>query len=63
MNEFGKVVLGCRGAWLAVNLPVMLSAFHGWAYFYTFSRSRGGVVGLALAGPERHGASRSPPAT
>ena len=34
-----------------MNLPVMLSAFHGWAYFYTFSRSRGeswGSLWLAL---------------
>jgi uncharacterized membrane protein len=52
MNEFGKVMLAAVVAWFAVNLPVMLSAFHGWAYFYTFSRSRGeswGSLWLALS--------------
>lgn len=29
------------GAWLAVNLPVMLANFEGWSRFYTFSRERG----------------------
>jgi uncharacterized membrane protein len=28
-------------AWLAVNLPVMLANFDGWARFYTLSRERG----------------------
>ena len=29
------------GAWLVVNLPVMIANFEGWARFYTFSRERG----------------------
>jgi uncharacterized membrane protein len=28
-------------SWLIVNLPVMVSSFDGWKYFYTFSFSRG----------------------
>ncbi|MCX2967956.1 MULTISPECIES: glycosyltransferase family 87 protein [Streptomyces] len=34
-------VAGAVGAWLAVNLPVMLFAFDGWSKFYTFSQERG----------------------
>ncbi|WP_257573498.1 glycosyltransferase family 87 protein [Streptomyces sp. JJ66] len=34
-------VAGTAGAWLAVNLPIMLFAFEGWATFYTFSQERG----------------------
>ena len=43
--------------WLAVNLPVMLKAPDGWAYFYTFSRSRGeswGSLWLALSDMGHH---------
>jgi uncharacterized membrane protein len=32
---------GALGAWLAVNVPVMLADFDGWARFYEFSRERG----------------------
>ncbi len=32
---------GVLGSWLAVNLPVMVANFEGWARFYTFSRERG----------------------
>lgn len=28
-------------SWLTVNLPVMITSFEGWKYFYTFSFSRG----------------------
>ncbi|MFE9251906.1 glycosyltransferase family 87 protein [Streptomyces sp. NPDC007088] len=34
-------VAGAAGAWLVVNLPVMLLAPEGWAKFYTFSQERG----------------------
>lgn len=37
----GRFVAGALGAWLAVNVPVMLANFDGWARFYTFSRERG----------------------
>lgn len=40
-REFSAAVLGAVGAWLAINLPVMLLAPEGWAKFYSFSRERG----------------------
>ncbi|MER7177153.1 glycosyltransferase family 87 protein [Streptomyces mesophilus] len=40
-REFGIAFAGAAGAWLAVNLPVMIGAFDGWAKFYTFSQERG----------------------
>ncbi|MGW3493281.1 glycosyltransferase family 87 protein [Streptomyces sp. NPDC001020] len=40
-REYGIALLGAAGAWLAVNLPVMLLAPEGWAKFYGFSRERG----------------------
>ncbi len=40
-KEFGLLVAGTAVAWLAVNVPVALSAFDGWSYFYTFSGTRG----------------------
>ncbi|MFI6941575.1 glycosyltransferase family 87 protein [Streptomyces sp. NPDC050418] len=40
-REFGVAFTGAAGAWLAVNLPVMIGAFDGWAKFYTFSQERG----------------------
>ncbi|GGZ23711.1 membrane protein [Streptomyces poonensis] len=40
-REFGTALLGAVGAWLTVNLPVMLLAPEGWAKFYGFSRERG----------------------
>lgn len=39
--EFGRALLGGVLAWLAINLPVALTATSGWAEFYAFSRSRG----------------------
>ncbi|MEV0219445.1 glycosyltransferase 87 family protein [Streptomyces sp. NPDC050704] len=40
-REFGTALLGAAGAWLVVNLPVMLLAHEGWSKFYTFSQERG----------------------
>ncbi|MEW2547135.1 glycosyltransferase 87 family protein [Streptomyces sp. NPDC047002] len=39
-RAFGTALLGAAGAWLVVNLPVMLPAPEGWKKFYTFSQSR-----------------------
>ncbi|MBD0745856.1 glycosyltransferase family 87 protein [Streptomyces sp. CBMA152] len=39
-REYGASVLGAAGAWLVVNLPVMLLAPEGWKKFYTFSQER-----------------------
>ncbi|NEY30739.1 DUF2029 domain-containing protein [Streptomyces sp. PRKS01-65] len=40
-REFSKALSGAAGAWLVVNVPVMLFAFDGWSKFYTFSQERG----------------------
>ncbi len=40
-RAFGTALLGTVGAWLVVNLPVMLLANDGWSKFYTFSQERG----------------------
>ncbi len=51
MKAFGWLVLGTVGSWAAVNLPVILTGFDGWKYFFTFSAERGqdfGSVWLAL---------------
>ncbi|OII60784.1 hypothetical protein BJP40_07880 [Streptomyces sp. CC53] len=39
-RELAVAVLGTAGAWLAVNLPVMLLAPEGWKRFYVFSQER-----------------------
>jgi uncharacterized membrane protein len=39
-REYTIAVLGAVGAWLVVNLPVMLLAPEGWKKFYTFSQER-----------------------
>ncbi|MGW0465616.1 glycosyltransferase family 87 protein [Streptomyces sp. NPDC003027] len=39
-REFSTSLLGAGGAWLVVNLPVMLLAPQGWKQFYTFSSER-----------------------
>lgn len=40
-RAFVTALLGTVGAWLAVNIPVMLLAPDGWAKFYRFSQERG----------------------
>ncbi|MGW5235579.1 glycosyltransferase family 87 protein [Streptomyces nodosus] len=40
-REYTTALLGAVGAWLVVNLPVMLLAPEGWAKFYSFSQERG----------------------
>jgi uncharacterized membrane protein len=41
MRAFGAALGAGLVAWLAVNLPVALTATAGWGRFYAFSRSRG----------------------
>ena len=41
LRDFGKALAGGVLAWLAINLPVALTATSGWAEFYAFSRTRG----------------------
>jgi uncharacterized membrane protein len=40
LRSFGATLGAAVAAWLVVNVPVMLLAPHGWAQFYTFSRTR-----------------------
>ncbi|MCX5154014.1 MULTISPECIES: glycosyltransferase family 87 protein [unclassified Streptomyces] len=39
-RAFAGALLGTVGAWLVVNLPVMIFAWDGWTKFYTFSQER-----------------------
>ncbi|CAL9471499.1 glycosyltransferase family 87 protein [Streptomyces sp. enrichment culture] len=39
-REFAAALLGTAGAWLVVNLPVMVLAPEGWKRFYVFSQER-----------------------
>ena len=41
MRPFGQALAAAALAWLAVNLPVMIAAPSGWAYFYDLSTDRG----------------------
>ncbi|MDX6354714.1 MAG: hypothetical protein QOF98_1617, partial [Streptomyces sp.] len=40
LRAWSAALGGAVVSWLVVNLPVMLLAPHGWAQFYTFSRTR-----------------------
>ena len=42
-----KTVLAAAGAWLAVNLPVMIAYPDGWQLFYRFNKERGAEFGSA----------------
>jgi uncharacterized membrane protein len=41
LRDFAKMMAAAVLGWLAVNLPVMLAAPSGWAYFFVFSKERG----------------------
>jgi uncharacterized membrane protein len=41
LRAFAKTLAAGVAAWLVVNVPVMLLAFHGWSWFYIFSDQRG----------------------
>jgi uncharacterized membrane protein len=41
MREFWSTAGAALAAWLAVNVPVMIADFDGWALFYRFSSERG----------------------
>lgn len=41
MRAFGRALAGAAGAWLLVDVPVMLWSWDGWKTFYTFSEKRG----------------------
>jgi len=40
-RAFGGLIGGVALAWLTVNVPVMITSFDGWSYFYRFSSERG----------------------
>jgi glycosyl transferase family 87 len=40
MKEFGRLFTAAVAAWLVVNVPIMLAAFHSWSRFYTFNQQR-----------------------
>ncbi len=40
LRAYGVAVAGAAGAWLLVNLPVMVLSFEGWSKFYRFSQER-----------------------
>ncbi|MFI0356587.1 glycosyltransferase family 87 protein [Actinomadura sp. 9N407] len=40
-RAMGRLLAGTAGAWLLINLPIMLFAWEGWLEFYSFSQSRG----------------------
>jgi Glycosyltransferase family 87 len=41
LRDFAKTLAAAVAAWLAVDLPVMIVAPSGWAYFFVFSKDRG----------------------
>lgn len=40
MREFGRLLAATLATWLVVNVPVMIGAWAGWSWFYTFSQAR-----------------------
>ncbi|MFI8517439.1 glycosyltransferase family 87 protein [Streptomyces sp. NPDC085481] len=62
-REFGTAVLGGAGAWLVVNLPVMLLAPEGWKQFYVFSTERNVDFGSVWLFLSQTTGGQIPPAT
>ncbi|WP_067486707.1 glycosyltransferase family 87 protein [Actinomadura hibisca] len=56
-RAFGRLLAGAAGAWLVVNLPVMVFAWDGWVEFYSFSRKRGIDWGSVFFFLQDHGVS------
>ncbi|WP_246077681.1 glycosyltransferase family 87 protein [Actinomadura hallensis] len=54
----GRLLAGTAGAWLLVNLPVMIFAWEGWKEFYTFSQGRGVDWGSIFFFLQDHGLER-----
>ncbi|MFI6447617.1 glycosyltransferase family 87 protein [Kitasatospora sp. NPDC050543] len=40
LREFRRALAGALGAWLVVNVPIMVANWDGWSTFYTFSANR-----------------------
>jgi uncharacterized membrane protein len=56
-RAFGRLLAGTAGAWLVVNVPVMLLAWDGWLRFYSFSEERSVDWGSIFFLAARHGQS------
>ncbi|MDR1808759.1 MAG: glycosyltransferase 87 family protein [Propionibacteriaceae bacterium] len=41
LRQFGRLLGVAIITWLAANLPLLLTSWEGWAYFYTFNQNRG----------------------
>jgi uncharacterized membrane protein len=57
LREFGRMLTGAVVAWLAVNVPIMLAAWHSWARFYAFNQQRPVDWGSIFFVPSREGVS------
>lgn len=57
----GRAALGAGGAWLVVNVPVLVYGFEGWTGFWTFNADRGVDLGSLwlVASQAGHTASTS----
>lgn len=60
-REFGWLVVGTVSAWLIVNLPVMVTSFDGWSFFYRFSSERGEDFGSIWFMLSESGIAKIPP--
>lgn len=54
-RQLGRLGAGTAGAWLVVNVPVMLLAWDGWLRFYSFSKERSVDWGSIFFLAARHG--------
>jgi uncharacterized membrane protein len=56
-RALGRLAGGTAGAWLVVNVPVMLLAWDGWLRFYSFSEERSVDWGSIFFLAAKHGQS------
>ncbi|TDD68547.1 DUF2029 domain-containing protein [Actinomadura darangshiensis] len=54
-GAMARMLAGTAGAWLLVNVPVMVFAWDGWKEFYTFSQERGIDWGSIFFVLQNHG--------
>jgi Gpi18-like mannosyltransferase len=45
LADFGRLAAAAGGAWLAANLPLMLSNWQRWSHFYSFNQNRPADLG------------------
>lgn len=56
-RALGRLGAGTAGAWLVVNVPVMVIAWDGWLRFYSFSKDRSVDWGSIFFFAAKHGQS------